>query len=152
MIKRVQLKIQDRNRIWGPNTANDSSRSLRKPTIPVIDAVLMALEAVGDPTNRGKGGAVGYCKWLATTEPRAFAMLLLRILPLQPRREEINYENTDKQLLAKIFGVIERSHARKVSGESESSADQGCIDATAREAGVGQNAGPEGDARLRKDV
>jgi hypothetical protein len=147
MIKHMQSKIQGRNRIWRPNTANDSGWSLRKPTIPVIDAVLMALETVGDPTNRGKGGAVGYCKWLATTEPRAFAMLLLRILPLQPMHEEINYENVHEKLIARVHGIIER-----LGRESESSADQGCIDATAREAGVGQNACPEGDARLQKDV
>lgn len=46
------------------------------------DAILMAAEAAGED-EQGKGGLMGYCAFLAKNEPRAFASLLGRVLPMQ---------------------------------------------------------------------
>jgi len=46
------------------------------------EAVLLAAEQVGE-NDRGRGGLVGYLRKIARTEPRAFAALLGRVLPLQ---------------------------------------------------------------------
>jgi hypothetical protein len=46
----------------------------------VREAIVRAAEIAGD---KGKGGLVGYCTFLARDEPKAFAQLLGRVLPLQ---------------------------------------------------------------------
>ena len=53
-----------------------------KTTAALKDAILKAAEAVGEDM-QGKGKLVGYCKHLAKTEPRAFAGLLGKVLPMQ---------------------------------------------------------------------
>jgi hypothetical protein len=47
----------------------------------VKDAIIMAAEARGFD-GKGKEGLVGYMKWLARVEPKAFANLLGRVIPL----------------------------------------------------------------------
>ncbi len=54
-----------------------------KTTQLLKDAILLAAERVGDPLNGRKGGTVGYLEFLATSEPKAFAGLLGRVLPTQ---------------------------------------------------------------------
>lgn len=58
-----------------------------KTTALIKEAIIRAAEAVGEDMN-GKGKLTGYCKFLARTEPKAFAQLLGRILPLQVTGED----------------------------------------------------------------
>lgn len=51
-----------------------------KTTALLKDAIIMAAEQTGDG---GKGGLTGYCQFLARDEPKAFAQLLAKVLPLQ---------------------------------------------------------------------
>ena len=53
-----------------------------KTTALLKDAIIKAAEAVGEDM-RGKGKLTGYCKFLAKNEPKAFAGLLGRVLPMQ---------------------------------------------------------------------
>lgn len=53
-----------------------------KTTALLKDAIIRAAEAAGED-KQGKGGLVGYCTYLATEEPKAFAQLLGKVLPMQ---------------------------------------------------------------------
>jgi hypothetical protein len=53
-----------------------------KTTALLKDAIIKAAEAVGED-GKGKGDLMGYCKFLATAEPKAFAGLLGKVLPMQ---------------------------------------------------------------------
>lgn len=53
-----------------------------KTTALLKDAIIKAAEAAG-ADKQGKDGLVGYCTFLATEEPKAFAALLGKVLPLQ---------------------------------------------------------------------
>lgn len=53
-----------------------------KTTALLKDAIMKAAEAAGEDMN-GKNGVVGYCTFLATKEPKAFAQLLGKVLPMQ---------------------------------------------------------------------
>jgi hypothetical protein len=53
-----------------------------KTTALLKDAIIRAAEAVGEDMH-GKGKLTGYCQFLAKTEPKAFAGLLGRVLPMQ---------------------------------------------------------------------
>lgn len=61
-------------------TPNKTSGLLR-------EAILQAAELVGED-GKGKGKTVGYLKRLAVDEPKAFAGLLGRVLPLQVTGED----------------------------------------------------------------
>lgn len=54
--------------------------SPNKTTALLKEAILAGAESVGDA---GEGGLEGYCKFLARDEPRAFAALLGKVLPMQ---------------------------------------------------------------------
>jgi hypothetical protein len=56
--------------------------SPNKTTALLKDAIIKAAEAVGEDM-QGKGKLTGYCKFLAKNEPKAFAGLLGRVLPMQ---------------------------------------------------------------------
>jgi hypothetical protein len=56
--------------------------SPNKTTAVLKDAIIKAAEAIGEDM-QGKGKLVGYCKFLAKTEPKAFAGLLGKVLPMQ---------------------------------------------------------------------
>lgn len=43
---------------------------------------MMAAQAVGED-GAGKDGVMGYCKFLAKEEPKAFASLMGKVLPMQ---------------------------------------------------------------------
>jgi hypothetical protein len=47
------------------------------------EAILKAAEAEGDRDNGNTEGLTGYCRFLARSEPKAFAQLLGKVLPLQ---------------------------------------------------------------------
>lgn len=51
-----------------------------KHTTLLREAIVLGAEAVGDA---GRDGLIGYCRYLAREEPRAFAALLGKVLPLQ---------------------------------------------------------------------
>lgn len=55
-----------------------------KNKIPVLlkHAIMLAAEQVGQD-GTGKDGLVGYCRFLAQAEPKAFAALMGRVLPLE---------------------------------------------------------------------
>jgi hypothetical protein len=65
-----------------PKTGGRVKGTPNKTTALLKDAILKAADAVGEDM-QGKGKLVGYCKYLARTEPKAFAGLLGRVLPLQ---------------------------------------------------------------------
>lgn len=56
--------------------------SPNKTTALLKDAIIQAAELTGEDQN-GKGGLVGYCQFLARDEPKAFATLMGRVLPMQ---------------------------------------------------------------------
>ena len=53
-----------------------------KTTALLKEAIIRAAEAVGEDM-QGKGKLTGYCKFLAKSEPKAFAQLLGKVLPMQ---------------------------------------------------------------------
>ena len=53
-----------------------------KTTALLKDAILKAAEATGED-QAGKAGLTGYCTYLAKDEPKAFAQLLGKVLPIQ---------------------------------------------------------------------
>lgn len=71
-----------------PKVGLDRSKTGRSKGTPnrttalLKEAIIKAAEAVGEDM-QGKGKLVGYCKHLAKTEPKAFAGLLGKVLPMQ---------------------------------------------------------------------
>jgi hypothetical protein len=53
-----------------------------KTTALLKEAIIRAAEAAGED-GRGKGKLTGYCTFLAKSEPKAFAQLLGKVLPMQ---------------------------------------------------------------------
>jgi hypothetical protein len=75
----------DQNKISqniGMRGAGRPKGALNRTTSVLKDAILLAADEVGQDMN-GKDGLVGYCRFLAKEEPRAFASLLGRVLPMQ---------------------------------------------------------------------
>ncbi|WP_338112061.1 hypothetical protein [Rhizobium changzhiense] len=58
-----------------------------KTTALLKDAIIKAAEATGSD-KAGKDGLVGYCTFLAKDEPKAFAQLLGKVLPMQITGED----------------------------------------------------------------
>ena len=58
-----------------------------KTTALLKEAIIKAAEATGED-GKGKGRLTGYCKFLATSEPKAFAQLLGKVLPMQVTGED----------------------------------------------------------------
>jgi hypothetical protein len=56
--------------------------ALNKTTSLLKEAILLAAEQQGS-NGAGKDGLAGYCQFLAEKEPRAFAQLLGKVLPMQ---------------------------------------------------------------------
>lgn len=71
------------NKITGNNPGPGRPKgSPNKTTALLKEAIIMAAEGVGQDGD-GKDGLVGYCKFLAKSEPKAFSSLLGRVLPMQ---------------------------------------------------------------------
>lgn len=61
--------------------------SANKTTALLKDAIIRAAEATG-ADKAGRDGLVGYCTFLAKEEPKAFAQLLGKVLPMQVTGED----------------------------------------------------------------
>lgn len=58
-----------------------------KTTALLKEAILGAATATGSD-GKGRGGLMGYCTFLAKDEPKAFAQLLGKVLPMQVTGED----------------------------------------------------------------
>lgn len=56
--------------------------SPNKTTAALKEAIILAAEHVGSD-GKGAGSLTGYCEFLARSEPKAFAGLLGKVLPMQ---------------------------------------------------------------------
>ncbi|CDP50695.1 Phage protein [Devosia sp. DBB001] len=61
--------------------------SPNKTTAALKEAILLAAEQVGED-GKGKGELTGYLRFLAKGEPKAFAGLLGKVLPMQVTGED----------------------------------------------------------------
>jgi hypothetical protein len=84
--------------------------ALNKTTSILKDAILMAAEQRGSD-GLGKDGLAGYCQFLADKQPRAFAQLLGKVLPMQVALTTFGksaHEYSDAELAAIIASEQER--------------------------------------------
>lgn len=66
-----------------PNAGKGRPKGVpNKATATLREAIILAAEDVGDD-GAGRGGLRGYLRGLAVAEPKAFASLLGRVVPLQ---------------------------------------------------------------------
>jgi hypothetical protein len=71
-----------------PNAGKGRKKgSVNKTTAMLKEAILGAATETGSDGN-GKDGLMGYCAFLAKTEPKAFSTLLGRVLPMQVTGED----------------------------------------------------------------
>lgn len=76
-----------------PKVGLDRSKTGRRAGTPnkttalLKEAIIRAAEDVGSD-GEGKGKLTGYCTFLAKTEPKAFAQLLGKVLPMQIAGED----------------------------------------------------------------
>lgn len=66
----------------GQKTGGRQKGTPNKTTALLKDAIIQAAELTGRD-RQGKEGLVGYCRFLAVEEPKAFAALMGRVLPMQ---------------------------------------------------------------------
>ena len=64
----------------GFKTGGRQAGTPNRTTALLKEAIIAAAETEGD---KGIGGLQGYCQFLARDEPKAFAQLLGKVLPLQ---------------------------------------------------------------------
>ena len=67
---------------FGKGNPGKPKGAVNKVTLALREAVVQAAEKVGED-GKGQNGLVGYLVALAKTEPKAFASLLGRAMPLQ---------------------------------------------------------------------
>ena len=65
-----------------PRSPGRPKGSLNKTTALLKEAILAGAENVG-MDGKGRNGLEGYCQYLAAEQPRAFAALLGKVLPMQ---------------------------------------------------------------------
>ena len=83
MVKSDASKLERNTGNFPPNAGKGRKAGTPNKTTALLkDAILKAAEATGED-GKGKGKLTGYCKWLAVSEPKAFAGLLGKILPTQ---------------------------------------------------------------------
>jgi hypothetical protein len=86
----------------------------------------MAPEAAGDPSNRGKGGAAGYFKWLLAKYPLAYLSAFEHILPLEIIREHHEKEKADakEEFVNRVSRIIEGLIRAKEEGAADDVLEQ----------------------------
>lgn len=75
--------------------------AVNKTTKVLKEAIIMAAEEAGQD-GKGKGGLVGYLVGLATTQPKAFASLLGRVIPLQVEGAGENGEHIFQKIVVEV--------------------------------------------------
>jgi hypothetical protein len=98
-----------------PKTGGRQKGTPNKNTSLLKDAILEAAESVGEDGS-GKGSLTGYCKFLAVSEPKAFAGLLGRVLPTQIAGDpdnplEVNMNLTTAERARAFAAFIARTKA-----------------------------------------
>lgn len=71
----------------GQKTGGRAKGTPNKTTALLKEAILGAAIATGSD-GAGKDGLMGYCGYLAKSEPKAFAQLLGKVLPMQVTGED----------------------------------------------------------------
>ena len=71
----------------GKKTGGRVKGTPNKTTALLKEAIIAAAERTGED-GAGKDGLMGYCSFLATKEPKAFAQLLGKVLPMQLTGED----------------------------------------------------------------
>lgn len=71
----------------GQKTGGRTKGTPNKTTALLKEAILGAATKTGSDGN-GDGGLMGYCSFLAKKEPKAFAQLLGKVLPMQLTGED----------------------------------------------------------------
>lgn len=71
----------------GQKTGGRVKGTPNKTTALLKEAILKAAERTGSD-GQGKDGLMGYCGFLAKSEPKAFAQLLGKVLPMQVTGED----------------------------------------------------------------
>lgn len=66
-----------------PNAGKGRKAGVPNKTTALLKEAILAAAALRGSDGNGKGGLEGYCLYLARREPKAFAALLGRVLPLQ---------------------------------------------------------------------
>lgn len=66
----------------GEKTGGRKKGTPNKTTAILKDAIVRAAELTGQD-GEGREGLIGYCRFLAVSEPKAFAGLMGRVIPLQ---------------------------------------------------------------------
>ncbi|WP_337181417.1 hypothetical protein [Shinella sp.] len=79
--------------------------SPNRTTALLRDAILKAAEATGED-GQGKEGLMGYCTFFAKEEPRAFATLLGKVLPMQISGEVSHSHTTKEQRDAVVAAAL----------------------------------------------
>lgn len=71
-----------------PNAGKGRVKGVPNKTTALLkEAIIKAAEATGSD-GKGEGGLTGYCSFLAKDEPKAFAQLLGKVLPMQVTGED----------------------------------------------------------------
>lgn len=70
-----------------PKSPGRPKGSPNKTTAALKEAIILAAERVGSD-GQGKDALTGYCVFLAKNEPKAFAGLLGKVLPMQVTGED----------------------------------------------------------------
>ena len=71
-----------------PNAGNGRPKGIPNKTTALLkEAIIKAAEAVGED-GKGRGALTGYCTFLARDEPKAFAQLLGKVVPMQVTGED----------------------------------------------------------------
>lgn len=79
--------------------------ALNRTTTLLRDAILKAAEAAGED-KEGKGGLMGYCTFLAKEEPKAFATLLGKVMPMQISADVNHNTSTKEQRDAAVSAAL----------------------------------------------
>jgi hypothetical protein len=108
-MKRAVLKVPraELNMLGAPLPGDENrpydSRGRRRggqsrTSVVLKDAILYAAQCVGED-GKGLDGLVGYLKQIARTDPRTYASLLARVIPLQvtsTTTQEVTYRSIDE--------------------------------------------------------